>query len=298
MVYDLKKEKEKFIQSLKELDEIKEIKKMNVTNYVIYILLILTIPLVCFLGFYFKMNIICIVAAVVLVALLIYTCMNNSKCKKIVFKIITDEVTEFFHSKYGEIKVEEQEKEDICEKNNELFARNNAIEEMNSLAINTDIYTDHLIRFRKNEDYIDLLSYYEDTYGYQAKHLEYCDFVLVTKIKEDGVLCLKSNSKNIVSKKDKEIFEKCIKINEDGMKKTLEKIEKTKKYEKYIELTEIQKQNLLEIYNKYSSGFVIVIKDRYLFLKSKLLIGTYSDVLKNIFDVQNCLDEILTMLNV
>ena len=27
MVYDLKKEKEKFIQSLKELDEIKEIKK-------------------------------------------------------------------------------------------------------------------------------------------------------------------------------------------------------------------------------------------------------------------------------
>lgn len=298
MVSDYKIEKEEFIQGLKELDEVKEIKKRNVTNNVIYVLLLLAIPLVFFLGFYYKIKIICIIAILLLVVSLIYTSWNEHKCKDIVSNIVIDKVTEFFHLKYGEIIVEEEEKEDICEKNNEIFDRNNAIEKMTMLSLYPDIYPNHLIRFSKNENHIDLSSYYEHKYNLNTRrYFLYCNFVLVTKIKEDGMLCLKSNRKDNVSKKNKEVFEKCFLNYEESMQKILEKIEETKKQEKYIELTEIQKQKLLEIYNKYSSGFVIIIKDGYLFIKSKILIDTYFDALKNIFDIQNCLDELLTVLN-
>lgn len=295
MVSDLKKEK--FIQDLNELDEVKEIKKMNVTNIVIYLVLILIIPVLFFIGFYFKINIICIISIIVLIVSLIYTYLNYLKCKKIFYNIINEKVTEFFRSKYGEIKLKEEEKEELCEKNNELLERNDAIEKMRSFVINNIIYTDHLIRLCKNKDYIDLFSYYDDTVS-NRHHLEYCNLVLVTKIREDGVLCLKGINKNTISIKNRKIFEKCFENNEEGMKKTLEKIEKTKKTEKYIELDETQKQNLLEIYNKYSSRFTIVIKDGYIFLKSKILIRKYSYGLYDIFDVQNCLDELLTLLNV
>lgn len=229
--------------------------------------------------------------------LLIYTCWNNYKCKNVAFEIIKDKVTEFFRSKYGEIKVKEEKKENICEKNNELIARNCALEEMNRLTIYKDLYTDHLIRFNDSKEYIDLLYYKDDKYGYKMKHFEYCNFVLVTKFREDGVLCLKSINKNNISKKNREIFDMCFYYNEDAMKEVLEKIEGSKKPKKYIELTESQKQKLLEIFNKYSSRFTIVIKDGYLFIKSKKLIGRYSNELNSIFDVQNCLDEVLKVVN-
>lgn len=297
MVSDLKKEREKFIQDLKELDEVKEIKKINLTNIFIYFLLIFFIPLLFLLGFFLKINIICIISIIVLMVLLIYTCWNNYKCKKIVIEIIKDRVTEFFRSKYGEIKLKEEKKDDICEKNNELIARNCALEEMNRLTIYKDIYTDYLIRFNDGKEYIDMLYYKDDKYGYKMKHFEYCNFILVTKFREDGVLCLKSINKNNISKKNREIFDMCFYYNEDAMKEVLEKIEESKKPKKYIELTESQKQKLLEIFNKYSSRFTIVIIDGYLFIKSKKLIGRYSNELNDIFDVQNCLDEVLKVVN-
>ena len=77
MVSDYKIEKEEFIQGLKELDEVKEIKKRNVTNNVIYVLLLLAIPLVFFLGFYYKIKIICIIAILLLVISLLYTFLND-----------------------------------------------------------------------------------------------------------------------------------------------------------------------------------------------------------------------------
>ncbi len=297
MVSDLKKEREKFIQDLKELDEVKEIKRINLTNIFIYFLLIIFIPLLFLLGFFLKIDIIYIISIIVLMVLLIYTCWNNYKCKKIVIEIIKDRVTEFFRSKYGEIKLKEEKKDDICEKNNELITRNCALEEMNRLTIYKDIYTDHLIRFNDGKEYIDMLYYKDGTCGYKTNYFEFCNFILVTKFREDGVLCLKSINKNNISKKNREIFDMCFYYNEDAMKEVLEKIEGSKKPKKYIELTESQKQKLLEIFNKYSSRFTIVIKDGYLFIKSKKLIGRYSNELNDIFDVQNCLDEVLKVVN-
>ena len=269
---NIEEKRKEFIKELKNLEEVKYIKKMNITNVITVWLTILIIPLVFLAGYFLNIIILEIMAIIYLVILLSYITINSYKCKDIILKLLIKKITDFFNSKYESLESEEKIKDDFCE--------------MLNIKSDEEIDFNHLARFNKNGEQTDLFTCMETRYTRSGTH-EICHIILAKEFKQNGVLHLGNNYKYDIFKKNREIFEKCFWIDKNINKKN---------NEYYIQLSECQKQDLIKIFNKYPIYFTIKIIDGYLFIESQ--ISNLSDyiVLKKIFDIQNCLDEVLTAL--
>ena len=287
-------EKKKFIEELRRLEEVQNLEKMKKVNILIYILLIVVTPIIVILGFYFKIIPLYIIAGIALIIGLIYTFINENKCKKIVGKLAIKQVVKFFNSNYGIRTISKKMKEQICEKNNKIFVRNYAIEEQNRFCLDAYIESKHLTRIVKDGKDIDLFLYSEQGYDATSKTtMDFCNFILVGKFIKDGVFYLSSKDNEFLSKDNRLNYDKIFLNYEKDVIKILKKIEKEPKEEKYIELTEEQKKRLVEIYNRYPNHFKILIKDGYVYIKMRKYIYTSVKCLEEVFDFENCLNELL-----
>lgn len=282
--------KKKFIEELRKLEEVQSLEKMKKVNILIYTLLILIIPMIVILGVKYNSILLYLIAGTVLATGIIYTVMKENKCKKVVKKLVIEQITSFFNSNYGVRKISQKMKEEICERSNKLFARNKAIEEQNRFCLDTYIESKHLTRIVKDGKDVDLFLYLEQGYSAVSETtMDYCNFILVGKFIKDGLFYLSSKDNEFLSKDNRLNYEK-------EVIKILKKIEKEPKEEKYIELTEQQKKKLVEIYNKYPNHFKILIKDGYVYIKMRKYIYTNVKCLEEIFYFENCLNDLLLNL--
>ena len=275
-------EKKKFVEELRKLEEVQSLGKMKKVNILIYTLLILIIPVIVILGFEFNIILLYIIAGIALISGFVYSFINTSKCRKIVIRLMLENIVSFFNSNYGIRTISKKMKEEICGKINKLSTGNGL-----------DDYVEHLTRFVKEGKDVDLVSYTEEEYPYRSDTLHFCNFILASKIGNEGIFYLTCKDRDLISKKDRIVYDKIFWNFEKDLNKMLKEMEEEPKEEKYIELTEEQKKKLVEIYNKYTNHFTILIKDGYVYIKMRKYIYTSAKCLEEIFDFENCLNDLL-----
>jgi len=276
-------EKKKFVEELRKIEDVQSLEKMKIINILIYILLVILIPIIVILGFKFNVIALYIIAGIILISGFVYSFINASKCRKIVTRLMLENIVSFFNSNYGIRTISKKMKEEICVKINKFTTGNEL-----------DDYAEHLTRFVKNGKDIDLVYYTEEKYPYRSDTLHFCNFILASKIGKDGIFYLTCKDRDLISKKNRIVYDKIFWNYENDINKMLKKTEEEPKEEKYIELTEEQKKKLVEIYNKYTNPFTILIKDGYIYIKMRKYIYTSAKCLEEIFDFENCLNDLLS----
>ena len=278
----LEKKKE-FVEKLRKREEAQYLRKITWINTLIYISLILVIPPIVVIGYYYNIKFLYIIAGITLISGLIYTYINTVRCRKKIIRLTLEKVEDFFDKKYGTKKLSEEAEEEIFEKIEPYIYESNGDE--------------HLTKITKDGKDILLISYMTAKYPYRGKVYYYYKFILVGKTTYDGVFYLKCRDKDIILNKNKMVFDKMfdtdyeININNGLLKKKEERTQK-----KYIQLSEGQKEKLLRIYNEYQEKFKIIIKDGYVFIEARKYIDNSFDSLEEIFDFQNCLNDLLLSL--
>lgn len=275
-------EKKKFIEELRKLEDVQSLEKMKIINILIYILLIILIPIIVVLGFKLSNIPLYVIAGIVLIFGFIYAFINTSKCRKIVTRLMIENIVVFFNSNYGIRTISKKTKEEICGKINKLSTGNGLGD-----------YVEHLIRFEKNGKDVDLVSYTEEEYPYRSDTLHFCNFILTSRIGKEGIFYLTCKDRDLISKKNKIVYDKIFWNYEKDINKMLNETGEKTKEEKCIELTEEQKSKLIEIYNKYTNPFTILIKDGYIYIKMRKYICNSVKCLEEIFDFENCLNDLL-----
>ncbi len=276
-------EKKKFIEELRKLEDVQSLEKMKIINILIYILLIILIPIIVVLGFKINNILLYVIAGIVLIFGLIYAFINTSKCRKIVARLMLENIVSFFNSNYDIRTISNKMKEEICVKINRFTTENWE---------NSGV--EHLTRFAKDGKDIDLVSYTEEEYPYRSDTLHFCNFILASRIGKDGIFYLTCKDRDLISNKNKIVYDKIFWNYEKDINEMLNETGEKTKEEKCIELTEEQKNKLVEIYNKYTKPFTILIKDGYIYIKIRKYIYTSVKCLEEIFDVENCLNELLS----
>ena len=275
-------EKKNFIKELRALEEVQNFKKMKERNILICILLILITPIVVLLGLYFNLILSCIIGGIILTFVFIYIFMNEYKCKKIVTKLILENIISFFNTNYAERKISQETQEEICEKINKLFN-----------VQGLDNCVEHLTRFVKDDKYVDLVSYTEEEYQYGSGTLHFFNFILACKIKENGLFYLTCTDRDVILRKNRVVYDRIFGNYKKYIIRMLKEMGEKPQEEEYIELTEVQKKKLVEIYNKYPNHFTILIKDGYVYIKMRKFLYTSIKCLEEILDFENCLNDLL-----